>query len=185
MVNIVCAALLGGARDHAHGRAGDHDCGPDGDREGDHHAHHAHFHRDHNLRSAYLHVLADALTSVFAIAGLLAGRFLGWAFMDPVVGIAGAVMIARWSTGLLRDTGAVLLDQVPSETLTAGIRTRIERNGDEVVDLHVWRIGPGHAAAIVAVRTDRPRAPEDYRQQLADLPHLSHVTVEVTVRRGG
>jgi cation diffusion facilitator family transporter len=174
LVNIACAVVLGGG-EHGHSHGHDHDHGD----------HHAHVHRDNNLRSAYLHVLADALTSVFAIVGLLAGRYLGWAFMDPVVGIAGALMIARWSVALLRDTGAVLLDRVPSEGLVAAIRARLERDGDEVTDLHVWRIGPGHAAAIAVVHTGRPQSPDAYRQQLADVAHLSHVTIEVVLRTRG
>lgn len=168
LVNIVCAVVLGGGG-HGHEHAHEHD-------------HDAHVHRDNNLRSAYLHVLADALTSVFAIAGLLAGRYLGWAFMDPIVGVAGALMIARWSVALLRDTGAVLLDRVPSEALVNDIRSRLEQDGDEVLDLHVWRIGPGHAAAIVVVRSASPALPEHYRQKLAEVATLSHVNVEVQTR---
>lgn len=173
-VNLVCALLLGGDHDHA---AGDHVAGDHaaGDHDG-------HLHRDHNLRSAYVHVLADALTSVAAIVGLLAGKFFGWSWFDPVVGVLGAVMILVWSKGLLRDTASVLLDMVPQGDLAAAVRERIERNGDTVADLHVWRVGPGHVAVHVEVVTARPRPPAEYRARLADLRHLSHVTIEVTPR---
>ncbi|WP_372338851.1 cation diffusion facilitator family transporter [Mangrovibrevibacter kandeliae] len=96
-----------------------------------------------------MHVLADALTSVLAIVGLLAGWVYGWLWMDAAVGILGAVVIARWSIDLLRDSGAVLLDIVPSAAMTQAIRRIIETGGDEVCDLHLWRVGPGHMAAVV------------------------------------
>ena len=150
----------------------------------DHHAHghgngHGHGHQDHNLRSAYFHVLTDALTSVLAIVGLLTGRFYGWLWMDPLMGIVGGVIIAHWSWGLLRGAGAVLLDTMPDKALSAQIRQTLEHDGDRVSDLHLWRVGPGHMALILSVVSDRPQAPEHYKVMLTGLPEFSHVTVEV------
>lgn len=125
-------------------------------------------------------MLTDALTSVLAIVRLLAGRFYGWVWMDPLMGIVGAAVIARWSVGLLRGAGAVLLDMTPDAETARAMTRRLERNGDEVTDLHLWRVGPGHLAAIVAVAAARPEPPEAYRARLAE---LSHVTVEVNPRR--
>jgi cation diffusion facilitator family transporter len=169
-VNLVSAALL--SEGHAHDHAHDH---------GHPHApNHGHAHADHNLRSARLHVLADALTSVFAIAALCAGRFLRWNWMDPLVGVVGAAVILRWSFGLLRDSGAVLLDIGPAPEVVAEIRRQVEADADnKVADLHVWRLGPGHFAAIVSVVTDQPRPPEHYKALLVGVPQLAHVTVEV------
>jgi cation diffusion facilitator family transporter len=172
-VNIASAWLL---RDDDHHHGHDHH----GHDHGHDHGHH-HHDRDHNLRAAYFHVLADAVTSVGAILGLLAGRLYGWAWMDAVMGIVGGVMIARWSWGLLRDSGAVLLDAVPDSGLAAAIRDRLETDGDRIADLHLWRLGPGHAAAIVALVSDRPLPPAQYKARLGGLPGLSHVTVEVNL----
>jgi cation diffusion facilitator family transporter len=176
-VNLASAWLLKDRAHHSHGHQG-----PDHDhelRERDPAHHHAHDRRDHNLRSAYLHVLADALTSVLAITGLIAGRTFGWIWMDPLMGIIGALVIAHWSWGLVRDTGTVLLDVVPDSSLSDAIRHRLEYDSDRVSDLHLWRIGPGHIAVIISVVSDQPRAPEHYKAQLSDLAQLSHVTVEV------
>jgi cation diffusion facilitator family transporter len=140
--------------------------------------HHGH-HHDHNLRAAYLHVLADALTSVLAVAALTAGLFYGWAWMDPAMGIVGALVIAHWSIGLLRSSGAVLLDTVPDASLAARVRKRLEVGGDRVADLHLWRLGPGHFGVVASVVSDKPQAPEAYKARLAGLDALSHVTVEV------
>lgn len=139
-----------------------------------------HPHHDHNLRGAYLHVLADALTSVLAIAGLTAGKLVGWTWMDAVMGLAGSIVIARWSYDLLRDTSRVLLDaEIPDERC-AEIRRAIESDADNrVSDLHVWRVGPRHLAAIVAVVTHEPREPDYYKRLLARNRDLAHVTVEV------
>ncbi|KGM33465.1 CDF family Co(II)/Ni(II) efflux transporter DmeF [Inquilinus limosus] len=181
-VNIASAWLLhdGGHRhghDHHHGHGHGH--GRDHGHGHDHDDHHGHHDRDHNLRAAYFHVLADAVTSVGAILGLLAGRFYGWAWMDAVMGIVGGIMIARWSWGLLRDSGAVLLDTVPDPGLAESIRGRLETGGDRIADLHLWRVGPGHAAAIVSLVSDRPLPPAQYKARLGGLSGLSHVTVEV------
>lgn len=166
-VNLVCAWLL--RDDHSHHGHHHHD--------DDHHHGHG---KDNNLRAAYLHVLADALTSVLAIGALLAGSVYGWLWLDPAMGIVGALVIARWSWGLIRDAGGVLLDYVPpSEDLPNEIRSAIQKEGDVITDLHVWQLGPGHHGAIVSLMTDHPKAPSSYRQKLAHIHDLSHVTVEV------
>jgi cation diffusion facilitator family transporter len=164
-VNLLSAWLLF-ERDHAHEHHHDH---------GGHH----HHHDDTNIRAAYSHVLADALTSVLAIVALVGGRFMGWVWLDPVIGIVGAVVIARWSSGLIRDAGAVLLDTVPDTTLAKTIREKLEIDGDRVADLHLWRVGPGHSALIAAIVTDRPQLPRVYKERLASLRDLSHLTIEV------
>ena len=176
-VNLVCAWLL---RDdpshHGHGHHHDHH------HADDDHAHHAHG-RDNNLRAAYLHVLADALTSVLAIVALLAGSVYGWLLLDPTMGLLGALGIARWSWGLIRAAGGVLVDYVPAdEDLPEEIRSAIEVEGDVVIDLHVWQLGPGHHGAIVSVVSDNPKAPSLYRAKLAHIHDLSHVTVEVEAK---
>jgi cation diffusion facilitator family transporter len=136
-------------------------------------------HADHNLRSAYLHVLADALTSVLAIFALLTAKYLGTMWMDPLMGIVGAVLVARWSMGLLRLTTAVLLDQQAPDHMQAAIRASIERHDDNrVADLHVWSVGPAIYAAIVSVVSGRPRPAEWYKATLPSNLGLAHVTVE-------
>jgi cation diffusion facilitator family transporter len=170
-VNLVSAWLLGG--EHHHDHAHDHD-----DHD-DHDEHEHHHHHDHNLRSAYWHVLADALTSVLAIAGLLTARFYGWTWLDPVIGLVGAVVIARWSWGLIRDSGAVLLDAAPNRALGEAIRAKLETGHDRIADLHVWRLGPGHNGAIVSLVADEPEPVEHYKERLEGIAGLSHVTIEV------
>jgi cation diffusion facilitator family transporter len=167
-VNLASAWMLRGAP-HDHGHGGDHQ----------RHAHHRADTTDHNLRAAYVHVLTDALTSLLAIGGLMAGRFFGWVWMDPAMGIVGAVIIARWTVGLLRDSGAVLLDADADAALSDAIRRTLEREGDRVLDLHLWRVGPGHLALIVALTADDPRPPAHYKGKIAHLSRLSHVTIEV------
>lgn len=126
-------------------------------------------------------MLADALTSVLAIVALLLGRSYGLVWLDPVMGIVGGLVIARWSFGLIRDTSRVLLDAVPGEgQLARLIRTRLEGEGETITDLHVWQVGPGHHAAIVSLVTSKPEAPQAYKERIADLKGLSHVTMEVT-----
>lgn len=139
-------------------------------------------HRDYNMRAAFVHVMADAAVSVFVIAGLSLAWAFGWVWMDPVAGLVGAIVIANWSYGLVRDTGAILLDMNPDEGATRRIRQVIETEGDRLADLHVWRLGPGHLGAIVSVVTLKPRGPDYYRARLADVGALSHVTVEVHAR---
>jgi cation diffusion facilitator family transporter len=148
----------------------------------DHQSDHAqpqHGHHDYNLRAAYLHVLADALTSVLALVALLAGRLYGWVWMDPLMGIVGAGVIAAWSWGLMRSSGAVLLDVVPNPELARQIGDRLEVGGDRIADLHLWRVGPGHTAAIISLVSDDPQPPSAYKARLEGLEGLSHVTVEV------
>lgn len=135
---------------------------------------------DHNLRSAYLHVLADALTSLLAIAALLGGALLGWAFLDPLMGIVGAVVVTRWSVGLLRESGRVLLDRQAPDDLREAVRAAVEaRDGDRVTDLHVWRVSPEGWAAIVSVSSPSPLPADGYRALLPQRLGLEHVTVEV------
>jgi cation diffusion facilitator family transporter len=181
VVNVVSAWLLSDSHDHHHhGHGHAH-------HEHDHHDHdhdHAHdddqhHHRDLNLRAAYMHVLADAATSVLAIASLGVGWMFGWSAADPIIGIVGAGVILSWSATLIRDAAAVLLDRVPLNGLDARIRRHLEIKGDRIADLHVWRLGPGHHAAIVSMVSDRPQDPAVYKRRIAHLRGLSHVTVEV------
>ncbi len=137
-------------------------------------------HRDNNLRAAIIHVAADAAVSVCVIAGLVLARTFGWLWMDPVAGIVGAIVIAAWSYALIRDTGAILLDIIPDRKLAENLRSAIEVDGDRVRDLHLWRVGPGHVAAIVSVVTSEPREAGFYRARLERFQVLSHVTVEVS-----
>lgn len=139
-------------------------------------------HRDNNMRAAFVHIMADAAVSVLAILGLSAGKFLGWVFMDPLMGIIGALVIANWSYGLIRDTGAILLDMTPDRRLAEDLRKTIEFEGDRLADLHLWRLGPGHLGAIVSVVTGQRRGPDFYRARLGHFHTLSHVTVEVLSR---
>ena len=136
-------------------------------------------HRDNNMRAAVVHVMADAAVSVLVIVGLLLARAFGWLWMDPLAGFIGAMVIANWSVGLLRDTGAILLDRNPDPRMAEKVRIAIESEGDRVTDLHLWRLGPGHLGAIVSVATSGSRDPAHYRQRLARFADLSHVTVEV------
>lgn len=183
------------AHGHAHHASHDHDehhAHDEADHSHSHHSGHDHGHpqaatpttpaarpRDNNLRAAYLHVLTDAMTSVFAILALLGGSLYGFLWLDPVIGIVGAVVVARWSFGLLRDTAGVLLDFTPRAGLPQTIRATLEEQGAEVTDLHVWQVGPGHHAAVVALRSATPRAPAAYKHELEHIEGLSHVTVEV------
>lgn len=161
IVNIVSALLLG----HGHSNGHDHD-------------HHGHGHGDNNLKSAYVHVIADALTSVLAIAALLAGRYLGWVWLDPVIGIVGAIVIARWAWSLMRVTSAVLLDQT-DEHVAEEIRELVEKPGDATItDLHVWRVGPEAHAAIVSVLGEATASAESIRERLKPVHEVSHLTVE-------
>jgi len=166
-VNLISAWLLSD-EDHHHGHTHDED--------DDHHHHHSH---DHNIRAAYIHVLADAVTSVLAIGGLLMGRIYGFVWMDALVGIVGAGVIISWGLGLIRSSGAVLLDVVPSRGLSDRVRARLEVGGDRVADLHLWQLGPGHAGVIASVVTEHPQPPQNYKARLAGIAGLSHVTIEV------
>lgn len=173
-VNLASAWLLHGAQGgHGHhGHHGHHDHGHDD--------HHHHEHTDLNLRAAYAHVLADALTSVFAIGALSAALWLGWTWLDPLVGIVGAVVIGVWAWGLMRQSAAVLLDREMHLPITQEVREAIESDGDaKVADLHVWRVGRDKFAAIVCVVADAPLEPSAYRARLAVHEELAHVSVEV------
>lgn len=179
-VNLVSAWLLKDDSHHHHGHGHHHDGGHAHDH---HHGAHAHHERagDNNMRAAYVHVLADAVTSVLAIAALTLGSLYGWLWLDPLMGIVGGLIIAQWAWGLMKSSGAVLLDVVPEkEELPGEIRKAIETGADRITDLHVWQIGPGHHAAIVALATTEPREPAFYKAKLENLGELSHVTVEVT-----
>ncbi|WYK06951.1 CDF family Co(II)/Ni(II) efflux transporter DmeF [Cereibacter sphaeroides f. sp. denitrificans] len=168
LVNLGSALLLHEGHTHGH----DH-----GNGHGHGHSHHA---QDNNLRAAYLHVLADALTSVLAIAALIGGRIGGWVWLDPLIGLLGALVIARWSLSLLRSAGGVLVDFISEEEeLPAEIREALETGDDRITDLHVWQLGPGHHGAIVALRSADPQPPDHYRRKLSHLHEISHLTLEV------
>jgi len=140
---------------------------------------HGHASRDNNMRAAVIHVMADATVSVLVIVGLLLARTFGWLWMDPFVGIVGACVIASWSFGLIRDTGAVLLDINPDRRMADNLRQAIESEGDTLADLHLWRLGPGHLGAIISVATNAGRGSDYYRARLARFRSLSHLTIEV------
>ena len=171
VVNLASALLLG--HDHSHSHIHSHSHSHDHDH--DDHASSSHSHADNNLRAAYVHVLTDALTSVLAIVALLAGRYMGWWWMDPAVGILGAVVIARWAWGLMKDTAAILLDTAEPALMTR-VRALTEAEGAIIRDLHVWRIGPHAHAAIISIA---PGANADaVRGRVRALPRMEHVTVE-------
>jgi cation diffusion facilitator family transporter len=187
-VNLASAWLLRDSHDHdhhhGHGHShAEHDHAEHGHAEpdGHDHAHGGHRHHDNNLRAAYIHVLADAATSVLAIAALVTAMYSGWVWTDPAVGIVGAIVIASWAFGLIRDSGAVLLDVSVDKKLEAVIRDRLETRGDRVSDLHLWQVGPGHRAAVISLVSDNPLPPATYKRRLGGLRGLSHVTVEVEV----
>jgi cation diffusion facilitator family transporter len=178
-VNLASAWVLGDGHDHGH----DHDHDHDHDDHREHHASHddhGHARHDLNLRSAYVHVLADAFTSVLAIAALSAGLWLGWNWLDPVMGIVGAAVILWWSKGLLGDSARVLLDREMDAPLVSRIREAIESDGDaEIADLHVWRVGRASHAAVLTIVAHKPLAPAAYRDRLRAIASLMHVSVEV------
>ncbi|HUB12479.1 MAG TPA: CDF family Co(II)/Ni(II) efflux transporter DmeF [Acetobacteraceae bacterium] len=204
VVNLASVWLLGGGLEHGHGhthRNGhrphgdhhDHDGGHDHDHDrghelgghdhhhhaADHHRAHAAAHRDNNMRAAIVHVLADATVSLLVMLGLSLAWMFGWLWMDPLAGMIGAVVIVSWSWSLIRDTGAVLLDMAPDRHTVQRIRRLVESAGDRLNDLHVWRLGPGHLGVILSVATEAPHDAAFYRAQLAEVPALSHVTIEV------
>jgi cation diffusion facilitator family transporter len=173
VVNIACAMVLGhDEHSHPDPHAHDHDHGP--------HDHAQARHHDLNLRSAYVHVVADAFTSVLAIAALSAGLWLGWSWLDPVMGIVGAAVILWWARGLLADSARVLLDREMDSPIVVEIRKAIESDGDsEIADLHVWRVGRASHAAVVTIVAERPLGPDAYRARLSGIASLMHVSVEV------
>jgi cation diffusion facilitator family transporter len=170
VVNVVCALLL---KDGHHHHGHEHDHGHDHGGQGHHH--------DLNLRAAYVHVVADALTSVTAIIALTAGKFLGWSWLDAVMGVVGSAVVAVWAYALVRDTSGILLDRTPeSSDLPKEIRHVIESDGDSLItDLHVWQVGAGKFAAIVSIVAHDPKPAEAYREMLREHEELVHVTIEV------
>lgn len=169
LVNLISGWMLQGHPERSHGR--EHDNGR--------------LHHDHNLRAAYLHVLADALTSVLAIVALVAGKYAGWVWLDPVMGLVGAAVISRWSYALVRDTSHILLDGAVDQQVQSAIKRAIEGDADNrIADLHVWHLGPRHYAASVSVVTHHPRAPDHYKHLLRDIPQLAHVLIEVNQCHG-
>jgi len=176
-VNLVSAWLLRDSHDHHHhGHDHGHAHAHDDDHDHDHHHHH---HHDNNLRAAYVHVMADAATSLLAIGALVVAMYSGWVWADPAVGLIGSVVIASWAFGLIKTSGAVLLDVRADEKLEKVIRARMEVGDDRVTDLHLWQVGPGHCAVLVSLVSDKPKQPAVYKRRLAGLKSLSHVTVEV------
>ena len=174
-VNLVSAFLLRDSHDHHghdHGHAHAHD-------HAHAHGHAEHHHHDNNLRAAYVHVLADAATSVLAIAALVIGMYSHWSWTDPAVGIIGSLVIASWAFGLIRASGAVLLDVSVDQDLEGVIRDRLQTRGDRVTDLHLWQVGPGHRAAVISVISDDPLPPSTYKRRLGGLQGLCHITIEV------
>lgn len=183
-VNIISALLLSGSHHHGHGHHNHHVHDHDDhhhDRQ-DYTPSNAHTSKDNNLRAAYVHVLADALTSVLAILALLGGRFLGWIWLDPLMGLAGAIVIARWSWSLMRETAAVLLD-VADDHVAEEVRELLEKPGDvKVADLHVWRLGPDAHGGIVSVVADGNVDYEVVKRRLESVHELAHLTIEVRSR---
>jgi len=172
-VNLLSAVLLRDNHGHVHDAHDSHD-------SHDHHHVHDHgVHRDHNLRAAFAHVVADAAVSVLVIVGLVLGRQFGWLWMDPVMGLIATAVILSWSWTLVRSAGAILLDVSPDPVLSRNIAARLEQSGDRISDLHLWRVGPGHLAAVISLVSDHPNSPGFYKDKLAGLPGLSHVTIEV------
>jgi cation diffusion facilitator family transporter len=173
-VNLLTAFLLRDDHDHHHGHEheDDHEHEHEHEKGGDHR-------QDHNLRAAFVHVMADAAVSVLVIIGLFAGRQFGWTWLDPVMGLVATAVIMNWSWNLIRTAGAVLLDASPGTGLREKIAARLEKDGDRISDLHLWRLGPGHLATIISMISDHPMDPRSYKRRLADIPGLSHVTIEV------
>ena len=167
-VNIISALLL-----------------KDGHHHHDHHHSDEHHHHDHNLRAAYMHVLADALTSLLAIVALVSGKYFGWDWLDPIMGIVGAVIITRWSYGLLKQTSPILLDGSIEEEYQSAITEAIEKDSDNrVCDIHIWKVGANHYAAIISIVTHHPKPTQHYKDLLISFDKLSHTTIEVNACKG-
>ncbi|MFD2097024.1 CDF family Co(II)/Ni(II) efflux transporter DmeF [Corallincola platygyrae] len=177
-VNLVSAWLLMGAghhhhhdHEHAHSEHTHHD-----------HTHHEHSHHDHNLRAAYLHVLADALTSITAIVALLAGKWMGWHWMDPLMGIVGALVITHWAFGLLKQTSEVLLDQSPSQQRKQAMLDALHQiDGTKVTDFHLWQISPNYYAAVISITTEKHQDSDVYRKKLSSFDEVKHLTIELSL----
>lgn len=181
LVNLVSALLLGGGHGHTHEHDHDHDHDHDDhDHHGHDHAHHGEQLTDHNLRAAYFHVLADALTSVLAIAALVAGEYAGIWWLDPAMGFVGGVLIAKWAVTLCRDAAAQLVDATPTEGIAEKISKRLTKLDDvQVADLHVWELAPGKRGCIVSLVSARPRDVDFYRKEILGVVQLAHLTVEI------
>ena len=179
VVNVVCALILGQAHHHGHGHSHGHGHGRD-----HHYAHHGHHHHDLNLKSAYVHVIADAATSVLAIAALFGGWLFGWAWLDPLMGVVGAVLVAVWAKGLIADTAKVLLDREMDHPVVDEIREVVETGADagetRIADLHVWRVGKQvYSCAMTVVTHDRSLTPDLVRQRLSVHEEVVHSTIEI------
>jgi len=170
LINLISALLL---KDHHHHH--DHEHGHE----------HEHEHHDHNLKAAYMHVLADALTSVLAIVALLSGKYFGWNWLDPLMGIVGALIISRWAYGLIKQTGPILLDGSIEDQYKTEIATALEDDADnKITDIHIWRVSANHYAAIISLVTQHPQDTEHYKNLLSDFNRLSHITIEVNACDG-
>ena len=203
VVNVVSAWLLSDGdhgHSHGHGHSLGHDHGHDHEHGHDHGHGHGHDHghdrghdhghapaaarhraaRDNNMRAAFAHIVADAAVSALVIGGLVLARAMAWPWIDPVVGLVGAAVILSWAWTLLRDAGAVLLDMAPDGRMARDLRAALERDGDRVVDLHLWRLGPGHLGAVAAIDCSSGRCADDFRARAEAFPMISHFTVEVT-----
>ncbi|TAA47316.1 CDF family Co(II)/Ni(II) efflux transporter DmeF [Corallincola spongiicola] len=185
-VNLLSAWLLMGAGGHHHG----HDHHGHNHHHTEHHAHNEHaphghashkeHHHDHNLRAAYMHVLADALTSITAILALLAGKWMGWYWMDPLMGIVGAVVISRWALGLLKQTSEVLLDHAPKKARCEAIVEALHAvEQTRVTDLHLWQTAPNQYAAVISLRSHAANSIDDFRARLKPFTEIKHLTIEL------
>ncbi|WP_028773122.1 CDF family Co(II)/Ni(II) efflux transporter DmeF [Shewanella waksmanii] len=197
VVNVVCMWLLhadghGHGHDHSHsqshepghshndGHSHSHEHGNSHEHTHSHSHQHGHSHsHDHNLRAAYMHVLADALTSLLAISALIIGKFLGWTWLDPLMGIVGAIVISKWALGLMRQTSPILLDESMSANIRQAMITELEQHGCIVADLHVWKVTASHCSAAMTIVAQQPHSVDFYKQQLAKFATISHLTVEV------
>ena len=167
LVNVASAFILKDHHDHSHGHSHSHD--------------HEHSHEhDHNLHAAYMHVLADALTSLLAIVALLAGKYFGLNWLDPIMGVVGAIIITRWSYGLIKQTSPILLDASIEQSYKSAITKKIEMDSDSrIVDLHIWKVSAHHYAVIISIVSRQPKEVEEYKRLLAEFEKLSHMTIEV------
>lgn len=189
VVNIVSALLLSGAHHYGHGHSHGHDHGHDHDHDHDHDHGHDHGHEkkqveagtlDFNLRAAYIHIMADAFTSILAIAALTAGKYVGWWFLDPMMGLVGGSVIVWWSVSLCRQASRQLLDVVSSPRHEEVVRRQLEAIDDvRVADLHVWELGPGRRSCIVSVVTATPRELDEYRDAVLKALPVAHLTIEI------
>jgi cation diffusion facilitator family transporter len=190
-VNVASALLLKHDHGHGHSHGHHHHHGHDHHHEHEHEHEHRHDHglgaggEDLNLKAAYIHVIADAVTSILAISALVAGKYLGWVWMDPIMGIVGSAVVAQWAWGLLSDTSSILLDRTPETDLTTELRRAVEADeGAKVTDLHIWQVGVGQFSAVVCIEAKEPRTPEYYRKIFSEHEELRHVTIEIC-RQGG